>query len=85
MGARTGQPSTPSQREAGLPGAGLGREGHRRHPLTRAAKDEAYRAVVVQTRYVRGPSTTLVVLGGVVLVGLAVGAVILARRRQQRR
>jgi hypothetical protein len=55
--------------------------------LTRAAEDGAYRAVVVQTRYVEGPSTaevTLVVLGGVVLVGLAVGA-ILARRRQRRR
>lgn len=56
--------------------------------LTQAAEDETYRAVVVQTRYVRGPSTaevTLVVLGGVVLVGLAVGAVILVRRRRQRR
>lgn len=56
--------------------------------LTRAAEDETYRAVVVQTRYVRGPSTaevTLVVLGGVVLVGLAAGAVILVRRRRQGR
>lgn len=56
--------------------------------LTQAAEDETYQAVVVQTRYVRGPSTaemTLVVLGGVVLAGLATGAVILVRRRQQRR
>lgn len=55
--------------------------------LTQAAEDETYRAVVVQTRYVRGPSTTevtLVVLGGVVLVGLAAGTVILVRRRRQR-
>jgi hypothetical protein len=56
--------------------------------LTQAAKDEAYRAVLVQTRYVRGPSTaevTLVVLSGVVLGGLAAGAVLLVRRRRQRR
>jgi hypothetical protein len=56
--------------------------------LTRAPEDEAYRAVVIQTRYVRGLSTvevTLVVLGGVVLAGLAAGAVILVRRRRRTR
>lgn len=55
--------------------------------LTQAAGDETYRAVVIQTRYVRGPSAaevTLVVLGGLVPAGFAAGAVILVRRRRQR-
>lgn len=53
--------------------------------ITQADEDEAYRAVVIQTRYVQGPSAAeviVVVVGGVVLAGLVAGAVILVRRRR---
>ena len=55
--------------------------------FTRAAEDTAYRAVVVETRYVQGASAaeiTFVVLGGLVLAGFAAWAVSVVRRRRRR-